>query len=91
MTATTRKIVATTVLLASLAVQTALATKARALEPIPGSITFQGQPKTKLQKSPVGSIFSHSFYAYGARYEETYRLREDRSLELVHRRRMSNR
>ncbi|MGO6695861.1 hypothetical protein ACCS54_17750 [Rhizobium johnstonii] len=91
MTVRTRTIVATTVLLASLAVQTALATRARALEPIPGSITYQGQPKTKLQESPVGSIFSHSFYAGGARYEETYKVKEDRSLELVNRRRLSNR
>lgn len=91
MTASTRTIVATTVLLASLAFQTALATKARALEPIPGSITFQGQPKTKLQKAPVGSIFFHNFKANGTHYEETYKLREDRSLELVYRQRLPNR
>lgn len=91
MTLRTQKIVAATMLLASLAVQTALATKARALEPILGSIAFQGQPKTKLQKAPVGSIVSHSFYSGGARYEETYRVKEDRSLELVNRRRLTNR
>lgn len=27
------------------------------LEPIPGSITYSGQPRTKLTKSPVGSAF----------------------------------
>jgi hypothetical protein len=91
MTVTTRKTIAATILLAGLAVQTALATKARALEPIPGSITFQGQPKTKLQKSPVGSTFSYSFHARGTDYEEVYRLKEDRSLDLVSRQRVRNR
>ncbi|MEB2846454.1 hypothetical protein GAO09_07235 [Rhizobiales bacterium RZME27] len=91
MTATTRKAIAAAILLAGLAVQTALATKARALEPIPGSITFEGQPTTKLLKSPIGSTFSHRFYVDGAHYEETYKVREDRSLELVRRQRLSNR
>lgn len=91
MTVTTRKAIAATILLAGLAVQTALATKARALEPIPGSITFQGQPTTKLVKSPIGSTFSHRFYADGAHYEETYKIGQDRSLELVRRQQLSNR
>lgn len=91
MTVTTRTTIAAAILLAGLAVQTALATKARALEPIPGSITFQGQPTTKLLRSPVGSTFAHRFYADGAHYEETYKIREDRSLELVRRQRLSNR
>ncbi|MEV4607080.1 hypothetical protein MRBLMR1_002060 [Neorhizobium sp. LMR1-1-1.1] len=91
MTLTNRKAVAAAILLAGLAVQTALATKARALEPIPGSLTFQGQPKTKLLKSPIGSTFSHRFYADGAHYEETYKIREDRSLELLRRQQLSNR
>jgi len=90
-TLTNRKAVAAAILLAGLAVQTALATKARALEPIPGSLTFQGQPKTKLLKSPIGSTFSHRFYADGAHYEETYKIREDRSLELLRRQQLSNR
>lgn len=91
MTITTRKAVAAAILLAGLVVQTSLATKARALEPIPGSITFQGQPKTKLLKSPVGSTFTHHFYADGAHYAETYKIREDRSLELLRRQQLSNR
>jgi hypothetical protein len=91
MTLTNRKAVAAAILLAGLAVQTALATKARAFEPIAGSLTFQGQPKTKLLKSPIGSTFSHRFYAGGAHYEETYKIREDRSLELVRRQQLSNR
>ncbi len=91
MTVSSRKAVAAAILLAALAVQTALATKARALEPIPGSITFQGQPTTKLVKSPIGSTFSHRFYADGAHYEETYKIGQDRSLELVRRQQLSNR
>jgi hypothetical protein len=91
MSATTRKAIAATILLAGLALQTALATKARALEPIPGSITFQGQPATKLLKSPIGSTFSHSFHAKGTDYEEVYRVREDRSLELLSRQRLRSR
>lgn len=91
MTRNIKPIVAATVLLASLAAQTVLVTKAQALEPISGSITFQGQPRTKLQKSPVGSTFTHSFRTDGRHYEETYRLGEDRSLELVSRRRLTNR
>lgn len=51
MTKTLKAAVSAIVLVASLAAQTALATKANALEPIKGSITFQGQPRTKLLKS----------------------------------------
>ncbi len=87
----TRTVIAAAIILAGLAVQTALATKARALEPISGSITYQGQPRTKLLKSPIGSTFSHRFYADGAHYEETYKIGQDRSLELVRRQRLSNR
>ncbi len=32
------------------------------LAPIPGSITYNGQPRTKLTKSPIGSAFPHTFY-----------------------------
>ena len=91
MTVSSRKAVAAAILLAGLAVQTALATKARALEPIPGSLTFQGQPKTKLLKSPIGSTFSHRFYAGAAHYQETYEITEDRSLELLRRQQLSDR
>lgn len=84
MTKTLKAAVSAIVLVASLAAQTALATKANALEPIEGSITFQGQPRTKLLKAPIGSTFTHRF----KNYEETYRLREDRSLEIVSRRKI---
>jgi hypothetical protein len=57
------------------------------LEPIPGSITYSGQPRTKLTKSPVGSAFPHDFIdQYGQQVEETYIIQPDRSLMIAHRR-----
>ncbi|MBX4865804.1 hypothetical protein HJA85_02275 [Rhizobium bangladeshense] len=57
-----------------------------ALEPIPGSITYGGQPRTKLSQSPVGSVVYNQFYnETGQRVEETYILQPDRSLKLVRR------
>jgi hypothetical protein len=56
------------------------------LEPIPGSITYGGQPRQKLTKAPVGSTFPHFFYDEdGVRTEETYIIQPDRSLKLVDR------
>ena len=87
MTKNMKAIVAATVFVASWAAQTALATQANAVEPIKGSITFQGQPRTKLLKSPIGSTFTHRF----GNHEETYRIREDRSLEILSRRTFNKR
>ncbi len=57
------------------------------IKPIPGSITYGGQPRTKLTKSPVGSIVPHEFRnEFGQRVEETYVIQPDRSLKLVSRR-----
>jgi hypothetical protein len=62
---------------------------ASSLEPIPGSITYNGQPRTKLSKSPIGSTFGHKFRdPYGDEYLETYRIRPDRTLEIVSRHRI---
>ncbi|WP_349434751.1 hypothetical protein [Pararhizobium sp. A13] len=59
------------------------------VEPIPGSITYGGQPRTKLTKSPIGSTFSHSFLdQYGNRWSETYQIQPDRSLKIIARRRI---
>lgn len=59
---------------------------ARPIEPIPGSITYNGQPRTKLTKSPVGSTFDHTFFdKYGRPVVETYQIQPDRSLLLVRR------
>lgn len=57
------------------------------LEPIPGSITYGGQPRTKLKKAPVGSIVPHQFFdRSGRQVFETYVIEPDRSLRLVSRR-----
>ncbi|MCO5734004.1 hypothetical protein [Rhizobium sp. SSA_523] len=55
------------------------------VEPIPGSITYGGQPRTKLTKSPVGSLLTHQFYSEGRVAQETYVLQPDRSLKLIER------
>lgn len=56
------------------------------IEPIPGSITYGGQPRSRLTKAPVGSIVPHEFRnARGERVEETYVIEPDRSLRLVSR------
>ncbi|KXG86220.1 hypothetical protein [Agrobacterium bohemicum] len=61
-------------------------TASNAIEPIPGSITYNGQPRTKLTKSPIGSTFSHDFsMGDGRRAYETYRIAPDRSLILMNR------
>ncbi|MGK9281377.1 hypothetical protein [Sinorhizobium meliloti] len=57
------------------------------LEPIPGSITYGGQPRTKLTKAPIGSMVPHQFFdTYGHRAYETYVINPDRSLRLTSRR-----
>ncbi|KQR68781.1 hypothetical protein ASG25_11525 [Rhizobium sp. Leaf384] len=66
---------------------TASGTSGNAVEPIPGSITYRGQPTTRLTKSPIGSTFPHRFRAPdGREWQETYRVAPDRSLELISRR-----
>ena len=66
---------------------TAAFSDAPALEPIPGSITYGGQPRTRLTKSPVGSVINHEFRnQLGQQVEEKYILQPDRSLKLVSRR-----
>lgn len=64
---------------------------ALALEPIPGSLTYGGQPRTKLMKSPIGSSLLHVFGSGGRQYEERYILMPDRSLLLVSRGRRNSR
>lgn len=61
-------------------------TASNTVEPIPGSITYGGQPRTKLTKSPIGSTLSHDFsMGDGRRAYETYRIAPDRSLILMNR------
>lgn len=75
---------------AVLALSALLAVPAMAIEPIPGSITYEGQPATRLKKAPVGSQFNHDFNSDGTRYSETYVVQPDRSLKLVDRVRQSS-
>ncbi len=62
-----------------------IAAPAAALEPIPGSITYGGQPATRLVKAPIGSPVAHEFFSEGTRYSETYIIQADRTLKLVDR------
>jgi hypothetical protein len=56
------------------------------LAPIPGSITYKGQPHTRLTKAPVGSSFLHEFRSEdGLLVHETYVIQPDRSLKIVSR------
>lgn len=54
--------------------------------PVPGSITYGGQPHTKLTKSPVGSTFTHEFRdQFGNLWQETYAIRPNRDLKIIDR------
>ena len=56
------------------------------MQPIPGSITYGGQPTQKLMKSPIGSLLPHTFTdQWGDRVKEIYILQPDRTLKLVSR------
>lgn len=73
-------------LLLPLALTACAASPSVTVQPIPGSITYGGQPRQKLMKSPIGSMVPHVFYDdTGRRTEETYILQPDRSLKLVER------
>jgi hypothetical protein len=80
------KIFATATLLAVLAGSSA----AFAIEPIEGSITYNGHQST-LEKSPVGSTLQHSFSSDGNDYNEVYKVNADRSVSLVSRTVANNR
>ncbi|MCL6708175.1 hypothetical protein M8R20_14340 [Pseudomonas sp. R2.Fl] len=60
------------------------ASSAFALEPIQGSITFDGRA-AQLQKSPVGSTVFHNFTSNGNGVREVYRVNADQTLDLVSR------
>lgn len=76
-----------TLVIAATLVSAFAASSAFALEPIKGSITYDGQPATKLVASPVGSPVTHSFAdEFGRDVEETYIVTENRDLKLVSRR-----
>ena len=74
-------------LIALCALLAACSQTAAPLQPIPGSITYGGQPHMKLTKSPIGSILPHRFTdQWGDEVYETYILQPDRTLKLVDRR-----
>jgi hypothetical protein len=74
------------ILAATLAAGLAGCTAMPEIAPIPGSITYGGQPATKLTKAPIGSVVHHQLNdEYGNRAEETYIIQPDRSLRLVRR------
>jgi hypothetical protein len=71
-------------LLLCLPLLAACTTASQSLEPIPGSITYRGQPQTKLTQSPVGTRVPHHFVnQWGEDVYETYIIQPDRSLKLV--------
>lgn len=54
--------------------------------PIPGSITYKGQPKSKLNRVPIGSTFQHEIQVgSGDYYIETYQVQPDRNLKIIRR------
>ncbi|KAA1177804.1 hypothetical protein FP026_21605 [Rhizobium tropici] len=68
----------------------AACTTSEPLQPIPGSITYGGQPHMKLTQSPPGSQFQHHFTnQWGEDVVETYIIQPDRSLKLSNRQVMS--
>lgn len=68
----------------------AACTAAEPLQPIPGSITYGGQPRMKLTQSPPGSQLQHHFTnQWGQDVYETYIIQPDRSLKLVSREEVS--
>lgn len=70
-------------LIASLVI--ALPATAFSLEPIPGSLIYPTQPKTKLKKAPIGSLMTHQFQSDGYTYSETYRIGPNREFQLLSR------
>ena len=62
-----------------------LAVPAFAIEPIKGSITFNGPSQSTLTKTPVGSVLQHQFYSNGNDYRELYVVGADGRPELVSR------
>lgn len=58
-------------------------------EPVPGSLTYGGQPATRLTKAPIGSTVTHRFRdQFSQLYGERYIIQPDRSLKLVSRERI---
>lgn len=75
-----------TLLAATLIALAAGSAAVAAVQPIPGSLTYNNA-NVRLQKSPVGSNFFHKFTSTnGQRVEEIYQVNADKSVTLVNRR-----
>jgi len=55
------------------------------LEPVPGRITYGGQPRTKLTKAPAGSTSNIASRPVRPTVIEVYRIERNRSLTIVRR------
>ncbi len=56
------------------------------IAPIPGSITYSGQPRTQLKKAPSGTTFEHELNdGYGNQVIERYQVQTDRTLKIISR------
>jgi hypothetical protein len=55
-----------------------------ALDPIPGSLTYNGA-RPQLQQAPAGSTVFHNFNFKGDKIREVYRVNADRTVTLVQR------
>ncbi|WP_040677605.1 hypothetical protein [Nitratireductor pacificus] len=62
-----------------------LAVPAFAVEPIPGSITYDGPSQSTFSKAPVGSVLQHQFTSQGYDYKELYVVGADGRAQLVSR------
>ncbi|WFU10102.1 hypothetical protein QA646_04330 [Rhizobium sp. CB3090] len=68
----------------------ACTTNDQSLQPVPGSITYRGQPQLKLTQSPPGTRLQHHFVnQWGQDVYETYIIQPDRSLKLGSREEMT--
>jgi hypothetical protein len=75
------KLIAATVLIAA-----AGASSAFALEPIKGSLNYDGASEVHLTKAPAGSVFTHQFYdEQGNQVKELYKVQQGGSVDLVNR------
>ncbi|WP_367717140.1 hypothetical protein AB2N04_03715 [Nitratireductor sp. GISD-1A_MAKvit] len=71
--------------LSAVVISSFVAAPAFAIEPIKGSITFDGPSQQTLDKTPAGSVLQHQFTSNGKDYREIYVVGADGRPELVSR------
>ncbi|MEQ9245072.1 MAG: hypothetical protein RLO21_03715 [Nitratireductor sp.] len=71
--------------LSAIVISSFVAAPAFAVEPIKGSINFDGPSQSTLSKTPVGSVLQHQFTSNGKDYLEIYVVGADGRPELVSR------